>query len=880
MTRYLNKRQVIELLDSLNVDHNGVNKYTDLKRLLFNEIPDYHGKKKFDSINTYIENQIIPERIQNIADDLDIFNNYEPPEQLQPLTPAALLIKDNIIKQVNSSNDFHVDFSNTDTKTEEAYFLALIQALKKMKLNIGSKYLKLRLRYGDGLEALLNINGRTVSHIQHLIDVLEGKCSDDVEDFTESDKAILMGLMSLQGFSFEWYDYKRLSKAFGYFPYYNTIPDLDLSMFGIFHNDEEADYTDNCFIFACIQSKLFSTDEIDFMRSIINTRYIPRDDVKYIAELMNVQIDTYYYNEKRKKIDKAVRFNKGKDKVLRLLIRCGHGMIYHDELVPPNKYDVHNLNTLITKMLENNELELIKDVSCAEKFMNYEFEFENLDYSSCSLKLFKDSVKKNIKFEKVVALVYDENKDTFQYVAKSKSFSMLSSMLFYKFNDKTLIYLPNLQNLVNVFNDNTSYKVKISQYRKTIQQIKLYSNEKTIYLRSFKSLTSIDTRRSCLRMSAASHETSAKLAEQVSSGHESASPSDVFEFTNLVKLIRAFMLRKLNLNLDDYSTLPKMALSAAFNYGCFGGVYALSGKVKEFAKRCIHGGLIRTLYDGCFEVEDVKCFDINSSYGTSMNQMPGIPKGMPKPFYKVIPSDACYAFIQINISNIRNDKLGRYSFINEGINFVDSILLDEIRKYVDCDIEIINGYYFYEGFNDKINDFAKLLYDIRTEEYMNKLGKNMLSSLYGKSLQSSSQFIIKLIPIDKLNEFLSDNGNFVYQMIKDPRSDIVKVQLLKSINYNFNIPQFGVQVLSESRRRMNEIINYCNNQDIPIYSIKTDSFVIPNDKVDKFEQKYKVGSGLGEVKCEYEANHIKYTSASCYKAELVDGSIRTRGKVE
>ena len=850
MARYLNKRNVIELLDSLNINHDDINRYSDLKRLLFNEIPNYHGKKKFETIHTYIENEVIPQRIQNIADDLDIFNNYQPPQHLQPLTPAALLIKDNILKQVNSSNDFHVDFSNTDTKTEEAYLLGLIESLKKMKLNLGSKYLTLNLKYGDGKECMRVINGSTINHLLHLIDVLEGKSADDIEDYSESDQAVMFGLLSLTGFSLQWYDYKRLSKAFGYFPYYNKIPDLDLSKFGIFHNEDEADYTDNCFILAAIHSKLFSDDEINFMRSMINTRYIPRDDVKYIAEIMNVQIDTYYYNEQRKKIDKAVRFNKPKDKVLRLLIRCGHGMLYHDELVPPNKYGVSNLNTLITKMIENNELELIGDVNNAEKFMNYDYKFDNLDYSSCILKYIRDE-NKPIQINLAFPSLYDDEKDVFIFISKNKESFITSSKLLDRLQDKTLIYLPNLQNLSNTFIDNDIYKVKVSQYKKTIQQIRLYSPEKTIYLRSFQSLTSIKS-----------------------------TTTNIFEFSILVRYVKQMLMEKLNINLNDYSTLPKMALSAAFSYGCFRGVYAFSGIVKAFAKRCIHGGLIKTLYDGCFEVDDVKCFDINSSYGTSMTTMPGIPKGMPKPFYKSIPDNACYAFIQINISNIRSDKLGRYSFINEGINFVDSILYNEILKYVNCDIEIINGYYFYEGFNENIKSFSKKLYELRQIEGLDKLGKNMLSSLYGKSLQSAEQYTVKQVSKSKLNEFIVENGNFIYQMTLSKKSNIVSVKLLKSINLNFNIPQFGVQILSESRRRMNTIIHYCNEHDIPIYSIKTDSFVIPSELAGKFEQKYKVGKELGQFKLEYEANHIKYTSASCYKAELVDGSIRTRGKVE
>ena len=60
---------------------------------------------------------------------------------------------------------------------------------------------------------------------------------------------------------------------------------------------------------------------------------------------------------------------------------------------------------------------------------------------------------------------------------------------------------------------------------------------------------------------------------------------------------------------------------------------------------------------------------------------------------------------------------------------------------------------------------------------------------------------------------------------------------------NFNLPQFGVQVLSESRKRMNAIVDFCNNSNIPIYSIKTDSFVIDSSNVNKFAEKYELAGG-------------------------------------
>ena len=156
----------------------------------------------------------------------------------------------------------------------------------------------------------------------------------------------------------------------------------------------------------------------------------------------------------------------------------------------------------------------------------------------------------------------------------------------------------------------------------------------------------------------------------------------------------------------------------------------------------------------------------------------------------------------------------------------------------------------------------------------------MLSSLYGKSLQSAQQFKTKLVPKSKLNMFIAEYGNFIYSMNEIKKSDTVNVKLMKSLNLNYNMPQFGVQVLSESRKRINDIISYCVEQNLLIYSIKTDSFTISNNDINKFTKKCIIGNELGQFKIEYQANHIKYTSASCYKAELVDSTLRTRGKVK
>ena len=111
MAKYLTKAQVRDLLFVLDGErYDDTNRYTELKRLLFNSLPNYYGKRKYSNIKSYINKEIIPQRIQNIADDLEIFNSYVPPQHLTRLNTEALTIKDRIIQHVNEGRDFNIDF--------------------------------------------------------------------------------------------------------------------------------------------------------------------------------------------------------------------------------------------------------------------------------------------------------------------------------------------------------------------------------------------------------------------------------------------------------------------------------------------------------------------------------------------------------------------------------------------------------------------------------------------------------------------------------------------------------------------------------------------------------------------------------------------------
>ena len=841
-TKTINKAQTIKLLDMLNVPHAADLKFNQLKRLLFNEIPDYVGKRTYEQIKTHV-NAVIADRLQEAAHFADFFNQYQTPRER--LGEQIDNVKTAIVNKLNNHNDYTADLSTADNETQKTHLYGLLDALKQAKLSFGQRYLLLRLDYGDGLEIMRTISFNTLAHIRNLIDVFNGSTLEAIEGMSDSDKELLRAFKRLHAFHLEWHKGERPHKAGGYFPYYNKCTELDLSPFGIYHNQTEANYDDNCFIIAAINSNLFTPDEIEHMRALVSTRYIPRDDLDNIAKLFKVTIYTAFYNEQRKKIDKPVIFNKGCSRLLRLLIRCGHYMLYHDELVPANKYDAHNLNTLITRMLADNAFELIDDLDHAERFMLYEYEFENLDYSeSCIRKLTPSKDVKPFDAKHIFTAIIDDG----AFVVNHYKARFTPAQLVQKLPTRSLVYMPNLLNVSYMFSD-VKAKVTPYIYRQVVQQIKLFTDEKTITLRSFVALTSINY-----------------------------TGNLIYDFTSTVNHVKSVLRERLRINLDYFSTLPKIAYESALRYGCFDDVYAVSGKVQAFAKRCIRGGLVRTLYDESFEATNVTCLDVNSSYGASMRDMDGLPRGKPKPFTHQIPPDAVYAFAQVNISNIQRDELGRYGFIQEGINFVDTVLLDEIKLYTSCTIDIINGYYYNEGLNTKLCEFAQMLYNLRSIEGMNKLGKNLLASLYGKSLQSCQQFKTVMVKRSDFPAYLAEYGNYIFEVVRRGESALM-VKLMRSINMNFNLPAFGVQVLSESRRRMDRTISFCNAHGIPIYAIKTDSFAIPSDKVNELTALTPIGTELGSFKIEYEATHVKYISSANYVATLVDGSTRIRGNV-
>ena len=58
-----------------------------------------------------------------------------------------------------------------------------------------------------------------------------------------------------------------------FLPYVNAT-DIDLSILQTY-TEIPKEHRDSCFVDACIQSNMFTKDEIDYLRSIVRTRKLP-----------------------------------------------------------------------------------------------------------------------------------------------------------------------------------------------------------------------------------------------------------------------------------------------------------------------------------------------------------------------------------------------------------------------------------------------------------------------------------------------------------------------------------------------------------------------------------------------------------------------------
>jgi hypothetical protein len=349
------------------------------------------------------------------------------------------------------------------------------------------------------------------------------------------------------------------------------------------------------------------------------------------------------------------------------------------------------------------------------------------------------------------------------------------------------------------------------------------------------------------------------------------------------EIFRQNCLTHFDIDINKILTIPSLADKYFINQDCYEGIYELAGQPRSFIEKCIVGG--RTMVKCNSKIAKynviINDFDAVSLYPSAMNRIDGFLKGLPKIIsdldYNAIKNyDGYFVEIEINKVGIKRnfplmsvlDENGIKNFTNdvEGVRiFTDKTALEDMIKFHQIEFKIIKGYYFDEGFNTKIKDVIRYIFDKRkqlkkegnTSEMIYKL---IMNSGYGKTIQKPHIKEIKLFDNkEKFDVYLSRNYNRISNWLSYDNDTKFKVEVSTNMNSHFNRAHIGVSILSMSKRIMNEVICLAEDNNLTIYYQDTDSIHIEDKDIEVLQQlftqnydKELIGKDLGQFHSDFE----------------------------
>ena len=361
--------------------------------------------------------------------------------------------------------------------------------------------------------------------------------------------------------------------------------------------------------------------------------------------------------------------------------------------------------------------------------------------------------------------------------------------------------------------------------------------------------------------------------------------------------------------------------------------YLYGGIVRGFIQKAVYGGRCMTRLNKRWSVnEELADFDAVSLYPSAMNRLYCV-KGKPE-VLKPEELNTTYLLnntcaedkqpnknkpisayvVEISITNINKnlafpcvvykDKTTNTNKNDDGENaigktaVVDNITLEDWIKYNGLECEVLRGYKWTGEKSFLIRDVIQNLHLLRCEYKKTKnplqlVIKLIMNSAYGKMIQkpitTTTEFKRKHTKIfnKKLNDYVDDYPLDKY-LIKNSSKIISYIQVNKNL-YAIKVGQqidtfytntlLGVQILSMSKRIMNEVMCTAEDIGIKIYYQDTDSMHIQKNKIDDLAEEYKkrfgrelIGKNLGQFHNDFDEveNGYAYKSIFVGKKMYVD----------
>lgn len=374
---------------------------------------------------------------------------------------------------------------------------------------------------------------------------------------------------------------------------------------------------------------------------------------------------------------------------------------------------------------------------------------------------------------------------------------------------------------------------------------------------------------------------------------------------------RKWILDICNMDIIKIITIASLADKYFIKEGCYEDCYELNGIPRHFIQQSVVGGRCMSNNNKKYYIKNtnISDFDAVSLYPSAMFRLNGYLKGKPKLLkenelnYDFLKNQDGY-FVEIKINKI-NKRRG-FSLIskinNEGIRdfnndyknekfIVDKITLEDWIEYHNINFEVLKGYYFNEGFNTKIKEKIKYIFEerlrLKKENNPSQLVfKLIMNSSYGKTIQKPIDNETKIFKsYEECIHYVKINYNYIKEFFNITNSNLWIVKVSKPINTHFSRPHIGSTILSMSKRIMNEVMTTAEDNGYMIYYTDTDSIHLHTEDIPKiqniFNKKYGrelIGKNMGQFHTDFDLKGAKKDIYSknliilgkkCYMDELI-----------
>lgn len=344
---------------------------------------------------------------------------------------------------------------------------------------------------------------------------------------------------------------------------------------------------------------------------------------------------------------------------------------------------------------------------------------------------------------------------------------------------------------------------------------------------------------------------------------------------------KRWIREELDIDVNYVLTSASLAHTYMKLQGCYEGVSKMTGMTREFIQKTVVGGRTTLSMNDSYKYnvkrvnDDLYDFDAVSLYPSAMMRLRGCPLGVPT---FIDPSNKDYMnsdmyFVKIRVTKVgRKLKLPFMSYVlpeesdeggmgkrvwennMEGREcYVDKYTLEDWIKYHEIEFETILGLRFDEGFNDKIVETMKNLFQLRLKlkaegNPAEQVYKLIMNSAYGKTIERAHPIKTVFVRKDKFEAYMNKHYGTVEEFEELENNFVLRVD--EAIITHYSYPQVGSTILSMSKRIMAEVTTVADDN---IYYTDTDSIFITKKGLDTLGEKYPelVGKNPGQFHVDF-----------------------------